>query len=150
SRLPPSRRLLHAGKWLLPAGAVARLHRALRMGGRCARACRVPASPGGRMRTALHAEWTKLRTVASPAWLAGATVVLTVALGALVAAAHRCTMQNCSPDGASLYDTAKLSLSGVEIGQAVVAVLAVLLVGGEYGTGMIRTTLAAIPRRGLM
>jgi ABC-2 type transport system permease protein len=102
------------------------------------------------VRTALHAEWTKLRTVASSAWLAGATVVLTVALGALVAGAQHCAIAYCSADGTSRYDTAKLALSGVQVGQAVVAVLAVLAVGGEYGTGMIRTTLAAVPRRGFV
>jgi ABC-2 type transport system permease protein len=102
------------------------------------------------VRSALHAEWTKLRTVASPAWLAGATIVLTVALGATVAGAQHCAVRYCSADGKSLYDTAKLVLSGVQVGQAVVAVLAVLAVGGEYGTGMIRTTLAAVPRRGLV
>jgi ABC-2 type transport system permease protein len=41
----------------------------------------------------------------------------------------------------------KLSLTGTYLGQAVVAIVAVLAVGGEYGTGMIRTTLAAMPRR---
>ena len=44
-------------------------------------------------------------------------------------------------------DPVKLSLTGVQFGQAVVAILAVLAVSGEYGTGMIRVTLAAVPRR---
>jgi ABC-2 type transport system permease protein len=44
-------------------------------------------------------------------------------------------------------DPGKLSLTGVEFGQAVVAILAVLAIGTEYTTGMIRTTLAAMPRR---
>ncbi|HTU08210.1 MAG TPA: ABC transporter permease, partial [Trebonia sp.] len=44
-------------------------------------------------------------------------------------------------------DPAKISLSGVYLGQVIVALLAVLAVGGEYGTGMIRVTLAATPRR---
>ncbi len=98
----------------------------------------------------MRAEWTKLRTIGSPAWLAGATAVLIVALGTLVAGAQHCATRNCSPDGSTLYDTTKLALSGVQVGQAVVAVLAVLAVGGEYGTGMIRTTLTAVPRRGLV
>jgi ABC-2 type transport system permease protein len=41
----------------------------------------------------------------------------------------------------------KLSLIGVELGQALVAILAVLVISGEYSSGMIRTTLAAMPRR---
>jgi ABC-2 type transport system permease protein len=44
-------------------------------------------------------------------------------------------------------DTTKLSLTGIQAGQALVAVLAVLAIGGEYSTGMIRTTLTAMPRR---
>ena len=44
-------------------------------------------------------------------------------------------------------DTTKLSLTGVQFGQAVVAILAVLAFCNEYSTGMIRVTLAAMPRR---
>jgi ABC-2 type transport system permease protein len=44
-------------------------------------------------------------------------------------------------------DTTKLSLTGVQLGQAVVAILAVLVISGEYSTGMIRITFAALPRR---
>ncbi|HLH99142.1 MAG TPA: hypothetical protein VKV06_00040, partial [Acidimicrobiales bacterium] len=38
-------------------------------------------------------------------------------------------------------------LSGVDLGQAVVAVLAVLAMADEYGSGLIRVSLAARPRR---
>jgi ABC-2 type transport system permease protein len=44
-------------------------------------------------------------------------------------------------------DLAKLSLSGIQLGQALVAILAVLVISNEYSTGMIRTTLTAMPRR---
>ena len=44
-------------------------------------------------------------------------------------------------------DLAKLSLAGIQAGQAVVAVLAVLVISNEYSTGMIRVTLTAMPRR---
>jgi ABC-2 type transport system permease protein len=91
---------------------------------------------------ALHAEWTKLRTVAGPAWLLAATAVLTVAVSAAATAAVKCPSGTACP-----VDTAKLSLSGVEFGQAVVAILAVLAISGEYSTGMIRVTLTAMPRR---
>ena len=91
---------------------------------------------------ALHAEWTKLRTVAGPAWLLAATVVLTVAVSAAATAAVRCPSGIACP-----VDTTKLSLSGIQLGQAVVAILAVLAISGEYSTGMIRITLTAMPRR---
>ncbi len=51
------------------------------------------------------------------------------------------------PRGGCADDPAKISLTGIYLGQAVVAVLAVMAVGGEYATGMIRLTLAATPRR---
>ncbi len=91
---------------------------------------------------ALHAEWTKLRTVGGTGWLVLAAVVLTVAVSAITVAA------TSYPSAGTGLDPAKVSLTGVELGQAVVAVLAVLAISGEYGTGMIRSTLTAIPHRG--
>jgi ABC-2 type transport system permease protein len=44
-------------------------------------------------------------------------------------------------------DPARISLTGVEFGQAAVAILAVLTISGEYSSGMIRTTLTAMPHR---
>lgn len=93
------------------------------------------------LRPALHAEWTKLRTVAAPRWLLLGTVVLTVALSAAVTSVMTCGAAGCTDD------TTKLSLTGVELGQAPVAILAVLVIGGEYGSGVIRMTLMAMPRR---
>jgi len=93
---------------------------------------------------ALRAEWTKLRTIPDAWWLMLGTVVLTVAVSAAVAAAT-----HVSAGGAG-EDPTRLSLVGVDLGQAVVAVLALLAVTDEYGTGMIRLTVAAIPRRGVM
>ncbi|MGO9219245.1 MAG: ABC transporter permease [Streptosporangiaceae bacterium] len=94
------------------------------------------------IRDALHAEWTKLRTVTGPAWLLIAMVAATVAISTAANAAVRCPSGIACP-----VDTAKLSLTGIQFGQAVVAILAVLVIGGEYSTGMIRTTLTAMPRR---
>jgi ABC-2 type transport system permease protein len=94
------------------------------------------------LRDALRAEWTKVRTTAGPAWLLAATVVLTVAVSLAATAAVRCPAATACP-----VDTTKLSLTGVQCGQAVVAILAVLAISGEYSSGMIRTTLTAMPRR---
>jgi ABC-2 type transport system permease protein len=89
----------------------------------------------------LRAEWTKLRTAPGMAWLLLAVVVLTVALSAAAAVATRCPATGCG------QDPAKISFTGVYLGQAVVAVMAVLVISSEYSTGMIRTTLAAMPHR---
>ena len=93
------------------------------------------------MKQALHAEWTKLRTVAGTGWLLLVTIALSVALSAAVAAAVTCPSAGCN------QDPAKLSLTGIELGQAVVAILAVLAISGEYSAGMIRVTFTAMPRR---
>jgi len=92
--------------------------------------------------TAMRAEWTKLRTVPGTVWLLAATIVLTVAVSTAAAAATRCPAGTSCP-----VDTTKLSLTGVQVGQAVVAILAVLGISSEYSTGMIRATLTAMPRR---
>lgn len=84
----------------------------------------------------LHAEWTKARTVPGTPWSLAGVVACTVLLGALAAGAM--------PAGG---DPAKSALIGVALGQAIVVVLAVATVSGEYGTGMIRLTLTAVPRR---
>ncbi len=65
----------------------------------------------------------------------------TVALSALTAGSVTCAPTGCG------VDETRFSLGGVQVGQAVVAVLAVLTVGNEYSSGMIRTTLSAVPRR---
>jgi ABC-2 type transport system permease protein len=95
---------------------------------------------GGWRRNATHAEWTKLRTVAGTGWLLLATVTLTVALSGATAA-------SVTYHHGAGQDPTKISLTGIALGQALVAVLAVQTISGEYTTGMIGTTLAAVPRR---
>ena len=92
------------------------------------------------MIAAVRAEWAKLRTLPSTAWLLAAAAGATIAVSAIVAAAWHVNR-------GSSADPAKLSLTGIYVGQDVIAVLAVLAVSEEYGTGMIRATLAAMPRR---
>ena len=92
------------------------------------------------MKEALHAEWTKLRTLASTKWLLLGSLALTVGVGAAVAGA-------ASYDSAPAQDTTKTALTGIQAGQAVIVILAVLAVTNEYSTGMIRVTFTAMPRR---
>ncbi|GII64720.1 hypothetical protein Skr01_48050 [Sphaerisporangium krabiense] len=91
------------------------------------------------MRAALHAEWTKTRTLAGSLWLLLGAVALTVAVSVVVTSVM---------NRGGRVDVTRLSLTGVALGQALVAVLAVLAISGEYGSGTIRATLAATPRRG--
>jgi ABC-2 type transport system permease protein len=97
------------------------------------------------LRDSLHAEWTKVRTAPDQLWLLIAVVALTVMGSVAVVATISCSSIGVGPGCAA--DRTKLSLTGIDLGQAAVAVLAVLAMGNEYSTGMIHVTLAAIPRR---
>jgi ABC-2 type transport system permease protein len=92
------------------------------------------------VREAFRAEWTKLRTLPGTGWLLIGVVILPVAVSVAVAAA---THQ--SSGGGP--DPTKLALAGIDLGQALVAALAVLAISEEYATGMMRVTLTAIPPR---
>jgi ABC-2 type transport system permease protein len=92
--------------------------------------------------TALRAEWIKLRTLSGTWWLLVTVITLTVAVGGAASASVTCQVAGCG------QDPAKIALSGVDLSQAAAAILAVLAISGEYSTGMIRTTLTAMPRRG--
>lgn len=96
------------------------------------------------MKSALHAEFTKLRTSPATLWLIVAVVVTTIGLSVFAAATIVCRSADCG------VDPVKLNLTGVQLGQAVVAILAVTVVGGEYISGMVRLSLAAVPRRGIL
>jgi ABC-2 type transport system permease protein len=91
------------------------------------------------MTEALQAEWIKLRTLAGTAWLLLGAFAFTAGTSAAIAAATHQSSRGGDPT--------RLALSGVDIGQAVIVVLAVLTISEEYGAGMIRVTLTAMPRR---
>jgi ABC-2 type transport system permease protein len=90
------------------------------------------------MRNACQAEWTKARSLSATIWLLAGVLGATVAVGALAVTSAQ--------HGADA-DPVKTSLTGVYLGQVVAAVLGVLAISNEYGTGMIHVTLAATPRR---
>jgi ABC-2 type transport system permease protein len=90
---------------------------------------------------ALRAEWTKFRTVAGPWWLLAGFVTVTVAVGVAAASAARCQSARCG------IDPATVSFTGIDPGQAVVAVAGVLAIGNEFSTGMIKLSLIAMPQR---
>jgi ABC-2 type transport system permease protein len=94
-----------------------------------------------RRATEIAAEWTKVRTVPGTIWLLLAVVALTVGLGAMADAVAKCPSASCG------LDPARTSLTGIYLSQAIVVILATAAISGEYSTGMIRVTFAAMPRR---
>jgi ABC-2 type transport system permease protein len=129
-----------------PRGVAARSGgAAARSGGAAARSGAAAARSGGAA-AALHAEWVKLRSLRGTWWLAAGAIAVAVAgSAAMVASTHA---SPGAPGGGP--DPTRLALTGLDLGQAVIAVLAVLAIAEEHSTGTIRVTLAAIPRRQLM
>jgi hypothetical protein len=92
----------------------------------------------------IRSEWTKLWSLRSTRWTLLATVVVTLGSSALFSWAVA-TERSSGPPGP--LDATAATLSGVMLGQLPIAVLGVLLITGEYSTGSIRSSLAAVPAR---
>jgi ABC-2 type transport system permease protein len=107
-----------------------------------------PAATGQRVTQTrvVRSEWTKLRSVPSTAWSLLAAVTLIVGFGALYCVL-RVTRPPTGPEAVAAFDPTAVSLTGVQLAQLAIGVLGVLLVAGEYATGTIRVSLAAVPRR---
>lgn len=95
----------------------------------------------------LRSEQCKLVSVRSTFWTLFAAVVSNIGLAALLAIVL--PGQLGSSDLAGL-DPVRVSLGGIHLSQIAFGVLGVLIITSEYGTGMIRATLAAVPQRRLM
>lgn len=95
----------------------------------------------------VRSEWIKLRTLRSTVWSFGLIVLLTIGFGMLFAATFD-TGGGPTPDVAGQNSVAVMAATlGVGFTQLVAAVLGVLIISGEYTTGMIRSTFAAVPAR---
>jgi len=95
---------------------------------------------------ALRSEFTKIRSTRSTYWTLLALIVVTVGIGALATGGTASHPQGIGPD----FDATQQSLGGLYVGQLVIAVLGALTITSEYSTGMIRTSLAVQPRRGVV
>jgi ABC-2 type transport system permease protein len=94
----------------------------------------------------VRSEWTKLRSQPSAAWSLLTAVALIVGFGVLYSLV-RVTRPPHSPAEVASFDPTAVSLAGAQLAQVAVGVLGVLLITGEYATGMIRTSMVAVPRR---
>jgi ABC-2 type transport system permease protein len=94
----------------------------------------------------LHSEWTKLRSLPSTAWSLLSAVVMIVAFGGGYSMI-RVTRPPRGPADVAAFDPAAVSLAGVQLAVLAIGVLGVLLMTGEYATGTIRTSFAAVPAR---
>lgn len=98
------------------------------------------------MRVALS-EWTKLRSLRSTRWSLLAAVLLTIAFPILFAAVTSSHWGSMSPHERADRHPLDIALAGVNVSQLAIAVLGVLVITGEYSTGMIRASFIAVPKR---
>jgi ABC-type transport system involved in multi-copper enzyme maturation permease subunit len=107
----------------------------------------VAYTPLAEFANVLRSEFTKLRSVRSTYWTLFAAILLSVGLGAIGAIVVPAHLQF---HDRRTFNPTRLSLSGVNLAQIAIGVLGVLVITNEYGTGMIRATLSAIPQRRLV
>lgn len=98
-------------------------------------------------RRVLRSEWVKLRSLRSTAWTLLVAAVLMIGLGWLAGWDINANWSEHSPQEQAAISPVDGTLGGFHLAQLAVAVLGVLLVTGEYATGMVRATFAAVPRR---
>lgn len=95
----------------------------------------------------LRSEWTKLRSVRSTYWTTLLALLTTVALGAIICLRWAQIIRSGGPGKLDGFDATLTSLNGIYLAQIAIGALGVLVISSEYGTGMIRATLAAVPQR---
>ncbi|MGX1133158.1 ABC-2 type transport system permease protein [Streptomyces glaucescens] len=96
----------------------------------------------------IRSEWTKIRSVASTVWTLSLAVTVTIALGVLISALSKNEFDRLDARDQLAFDPTFISFAGMSLGQLAMIVFGVLVVSNEYSTGMIRTSLAAVPQRG--
>jgi ABC-2 type transport system permease protein len=92
-------------------------------------------------------EWTKLRSLRSTRWSLLVGTVLTVGLPLVFAAVLSSRWGHLSPHERADRHPLDVALAGVNVSQLAIGVLGVLVITGEYSTGMIRATFTAVPKR---
>jgi hypothetical protein len=110
------------------------------------------AVPAGRYGAGgvLRSELTKLRTVRSGTWTILALVGVTVIIGVGTSVGMASSWASLSASQRAGFDPTNFSLNGLLFGQLAAGVLGALVMSSEYGTGLIRSTLAAVPNRRLV
>ena len=95
----------------------------------------------------LVSEFTKFRTVRSTVWTLLVAVVLMIGISALFSAVSASQYHTFDAADRATFNPVSISLSGMMFAVVAFGVLGVLMISGEYSTGMIRSSLTAVPRR---
>jgi hypothetical protein len=92
-------------------------------------------------------EWTKLRSLRSTRYSLLAAVSMTIGFAALACAVVANHYSHMNAEERANFNPLEVNLVGVQVAQLAIGVLGVLLITGEYTTGMIRASMIAVPRR---
>ena len=96
----------------------------------------------------LWSEFTKIRSVRSTYWTLLALLVVSIGISAAVTGGTAANWSHMTPSDRATFDPTQASVAGLlYLGQLVIVVLGAMTLTAEYSTGMIRTSLTAMPRR---
>jgi len=95
----------------------------------------------------LRSEWIKMRSLRSTTLTLAAAVGTMVGAGWIIGGVTNAYWSTLRPEELLAFSAIDRTLVGYNLAQLAVGVLGVLLVTGEYATGMIRATFGAVPRR---
>jgi len=96
----------------------------------------------------LRSEFTKIRSVRSTYWTLLVLLAISIGIGAAICAGTAASWSQTSAADRATFDATQVSIAGLfYLGQLVIVVLGAIVFTSEYSTGMIRTSLTAMPRR---
>jgi ABC-type transport system involved in multi-copper enzyme maturation permease subunit len=104
-----------------------------------------PATGRAGFAGALKSEWTKIRSVRSTLWTLLGTAIVTIGISTLFSWGQSGHMDVVD---VPTFDAARSSMFGLVLGQLIIVVIGAMTLSSEYSTGMIRTSLTSMPRRG--
>ena len=107
-----------------------------------------PATGHAGLRGVLASEFTKLRSVRSTYWTISSLVVVGVGVAAIIGLGISSDISNHPWNKAGTDGTQSILIPFFELGQLIIAVIGAMTITSEYSTGMVRTSLTAMPRRG--
>lgn len=98
---------------------------------------------------AVSFEWTKIRTLRSTVWSLALYSVMSIGVALLAGYVMKGVYEDMSGPARARFDPVASGFSGLKLGMIALVVFGVLSVSSEYSTGTIRSSLTAVPRRGV-
>ena len=108
-----------------------------------------PSTGHAGLRGVIASEFTKLRSVRSTYFTLASLVIFSVGVSAIIGFGQASNIHNQPWNKAGTDGTQSILTPFLFIGQLIIAVIGAMVITSEYSTGMIRTSLTAMPRRGI-